>query len=168
MLALLRKPKTVVPEQPPVAAPAIAIHPALPKGSETVLVAEDEATIRAFMATILTELGYHVAEAADGAEALRMAQGLLAGQIDLLVTDIVMPRMSGKELVYRMGKLCPETKVVFCSGYPEKLAVHNGMIDPAIPFLQKPVSSAALAYKVRTILDAAKADFDLERMLDDG
>jgi FixJ family two-component response regulator len=72
-----------------------------------------------------------------------------------------------KELVYRLGKLSPETKVVFCSGYPEKLAVRNGMIDPTIPFLQKPVASAALAGKVRAVLDAAKADFDLEPMLAD-
>ena len=142
--------------------PALPISADLPKGSETVLVAEDEAIVRELIVLTLTDLGYHVVEAADGKEALRIFQETLAGKIDLLFTDIVMPQITGKELAYRVEKLSPQTKIIFCSGYPEKLAARNGMIDPAIPFLQKPVSSRALAFKVREVLDAAKVNFDQE------
>jgi two-component system, cell cycle sensor histidine kinase and response regulator CckA len=160
-----RKSKSPVQEQPLAAPAAIPLPADLPKGSETLLVAEDEAVIREYMASTLKELGYHVVKAADGEEALRISEKPLTGKINLLLTDIVMPKMSGKELAYRMGKLLPQTKVIFCSAYPEKLAVSNGMIDPTIPFLQKPVSPRALAFKVREVLDATKASSDLEPTL---
>lgn len=162
MIRLFRKPKSVVQEQPPVAAPALPISADLPKGNENVLVAEDEAIVREHIVLTLTDLGYHVVEAADGKEALRIFQKTFAGKIDLLLTDIVMPHLTGKELAHLVEKLSPQTKIVFCSGYPEKLAARNGMIDPTIPFLQKPVSSRALAFKVREVLDAAKVNSDQE------
>jgi YesN/AraC family two-component response regulator len=150
----------MLPECP--STPTLPISADLPKGSETVLVAEDEAIVREHIVLTLTELGYHVVEAADGKEALRFFQETLAGKIDLLLTDIVMPHITGKELAYRVEKLSPQTKIIFCSGYPEKLAARNGMIDPTIPFLQKPVSSRVLAFKIRDVLDAAKVNFDQE------
>jgi YesN/AraC family two-component response regulator len=78
--------------------------------------------------------------------------------IDLLLTDIVMPKMTGKELAYQIGLLSPGTKVIFCSAYPEKLLSLNGMIDTRIPFLQKPVSAGALAAKLREVLDGPEED----------
>ena len=146
-------------EQPVALAVADAIPENLPKGSETVLLAEDEETIRAYMALILRDLGYHVIEAADGEQALRLLRGACGLKIDLLLTDIVMPKMNGKELAYRLGQLFPQIKVLFCSGYPEKLAARNGMIAPTVRFLQKPVVPGTLAIKVREVLDEAKVDF---------
>jgi YesN/AraC family two-component response regulator len=77
-------------------------------------------------------------------------------KIDLLLTDLVMPKMNGQQLAYRIGQVLPQIKVLFCSGYPEKLAARNGMIAPTIRFLQKPVVPRTLAIKVREVLDEAK------------
>jgi CheY-like chemotaxis protein len=154
-------------EQPVALAVANAISEDLPKGSETVLLAEDEEVIRAYMALILRDLGYHVIEAADGEQALQLLRGACGLKIDLLLTDIVMPNMNGKELAFRIGQLLPQLKVLFCSGYPEKLAARNGMIAPAVRFLQKPVVPRTLATKVREVLDEAKMDFPQETALAD-
>src|SRR5687767_10609693 len=102
----------------------------LPMGSETVLVAEDETLIREFLVSSLTELGYRVFEAANGEEALSLSQNELRGKIDLLLTDIVMPKIGGTELATRMQEAEPAIKVIFCSGYPEKLAPRTGVVDP--------------------------------------
>jgi CheY-like chemotaxis protein len=146
-------------EQPVALAVANAIPENLPKGSETVLLAEDEEVVRVYTALILRDLGYHVIEAADGEQALRLLREGSGLKIDLLLTDIVMPKMNGKELAYRIGQLLPQVKVLFCSGYPEKLAARNGMIAPTVRFLQKPVVPRTLAIKVREVLDEAKLDF---------
>lgn len=126
----------------------------LPKGSETVLVAEDEGNIREFIASVLISLGYHVVEASDGEVAFSLFKGTLSGKVDLVLTDIIMPKINGKELACLVEKDEPLTKVLFCSGYPEKLAARNGMIDPKFPFIQKPFSPEILASKVRDVLDA--------------
>src|SRR5664280_1124417 len=104
-------------EQPIVVAVANAIPEDLPKGSETVLLAEDEEPIRAYMALILRDLGYHVIEAVDGEQALRLVHEARDVKIDLLLTDIVMPKMNGKQLAYRIGQVLPQIKVLFSSGY---------------------------------------------------
>ena len=101
-----------------------------------------------------------VFEAGDGEEALRIFEHSRGQRIDLLLTDIIMPVMGGKELAYRFGSLSPETKIAFCSAYPEELGVRNGMFDKQIPFLQKPVTVSALKLKVREVLDGAT---DLDR-----
>jgi two-component system cell cycle sensor histidine kinase/response regulator CckA len=134
------------------------VAPATPRRRELLLVAEDEPVVRSYLATTLREDGYRVIEAADGAEALQICQTTQAGEIDLLVADIVMPKMNGKEVAYHLRKLSPRTKVIFCSGYPEKLAASNGMIDPSIPFVQKPVQGHVLTAKVREVLDLPDAD----------
>jgi CheY-like chemotaxis protein len=126
-----------------------------PRGTESVLVVDDEALVRGYMATMLRELGYTVFEATDGMDALRIIQKYHGQGLDLLLTDMVMPQMGGRELGYRVGLLSPETKVLFCSSYPEALAIRNGMIDDRTPYLQKPVSRDALALKVRQLFDQA-------------
>jgi CheY-like chemotaxis protein len=126
-----------------------------PRGTESVLVVDDEALVRGYMATMLRELGYTVFEAADGMSALRIVQKHRGQDLDLVLTDMVMPQMGGRELGYRVGLLRPRIKVLFCSSYPEALAIRNGMIDKRTPYVQKPVSRDALALKVRQLLDQA-------------
>ena len=130
-------------------------------GAKTVLLAEDEPVVREFMASAIREVGYNVLQAENGEQALRLFEDSDGQRIDLLLTDIVMPVMGGKELAYRVGSLVPETKIVFCSAYPEKLVVSNGTFDKQIPFLQKPVSVDALKLKVREILGDAEQDLQL-------
>jgi len=124
----------------------------IPQGSETVLVVEDEPSLRSLATHILRHQGYKVLEAADGEEALRVAQECI-GEINLLLTDVVMPRMGGKELADRLQTLRPSVRVLFISGFPDDAIAHHGVITPGIAFLQKPFSPASLAQKVREVLD---------------
>ena len=132
-----------------------------------VLLAEDEPIVREYMTSLLRELGYRVVKAADGVEALTLFKQIPGMMIDLLLTDIIMPKMNGKELAYRIGLLSPETKVMFCSAYPEKLASQNGMIDARVPFLQKPVTAETLAAKMREVLNEEKEDLPAEWLMDE-
>jgi two-component system cell cycle sensor histidine kinase/response regulator CckA len=124
----------------------------LPRGRETVLLVEDELSVRGLAVQVLRENGYNLLEAANGIEALRMAQEY-AGEIHLLLTDVVMPQMGGKELADRLKPLRPDIKVLFTSGYTDNAIVHHGVLEPGIDFLLKPFSPAALAQKVREVLD---------------
>lgn len=121
-------------------------------GTEVVLVAEDEPAVRAIAVRMLSKLGYSVLKAATGEEGLRLAKEHV-GPIHLLVTDVVMPQMSGKELVERLKLIRPRTKVLFISGYTDNDIHHHGILDEDVAFLQKPFSEAALAKKVREVLD---------------
>jgi PAS domain S-box-containing protein len=125
----------------------------LPKGSETVLLVEDESSVRNLAYRILCQQGYTVLEAANGDEALRIVQERNGKEIDLLLTDVVMPRMSGKDLADRLKTLKPELKVLFTSGYTDDAIVHHGVLNPGTHFLQKPFSPKALSLKVREVLD---------------
>jgi two-component system, cell cycle sensor histidine kinase and response regulator CckA len=125
--------------------------------SGTVLLAEDEQVIRELMASTLRDMGCTVLEAGDGEQALRLLENSNGQGIDLLLTDIVMPLMGGKELAYKVGARFPSTKILFCSAYPEKLGVRNGMFDKQVPFLQKPVTTDALKFKVREVMSGATA-----------
>jgi CHASE3 domain sensor protein/FixJ family two-component response regulator len=160
MIRLFGKPKDLPKEPAAAEATRVPLPIDLPRGNETVLIAEDEPVIREYLGSILRELGYRVVEAEDGDEALRLSQEIASGRIDLLLTDIVMPKLGGKELAYILGRRSPQTKVIFCSSYPEKLGTRNGMIDPKIPFLQKPLTTSALAHKVRDVLDSPKLDVE--------
>ncbi|GAB4402016.1 MAG: hypothetical protein Kow00123_11880 [Anaerolineales bacterium] len=124
----------------------------VPRGTETVLVVEDEANVRAIVTRTLTEQGYTVLEAADGYEALRLARDY-EGEIHLLLTDVVMPQMGGKELSERFAAIRPGVKTLFMSGYTDNAIVHRGILDPGVAFLQKPFTAAALARRVRQALD---------------
>jgi signal transduction histidine kinase len=123
------------------------------EGSETVLLVEDEEIVRNLGVRILAELGYRVMHAGNGDEAMELARGH-GERIDLLLTDVVMPGMSGSELANRLTRTRPETKVLFTSGYTEDAIVHHGVLDEGVSFIGKPYSPSALARKVREALDS--------------
>jgi CheY-like chemotaxis protein len=99
--------------------------------------------------------GYRVLVAASGAEALGVAAPPTE-RIDLLVTDVIMPGMSGREVALLLGPAHPHMKVLFVSGYPDESIVHHGVLDPGVAFLQKPFTAQTLAQKVRAVLDAPR------------
>ena len=126
----------------------------LPGGTETVLLVEDEHTVRNLCSRILGGLGYQVTQARSGAEAVAAAADR-ADRIDLLLTDVVMPGMSGKELATRLVRHHPEMKVLFMSGYTDDAIVHHGVLDEGVSFIGKPYTPSALARKVREVLEKA-------------
>ena len=125
----------------------------LPKGKETVLLVEDDPSLRALAARILRYQGYKVLEATNGHEAIGIARENVQEKIDLLLSDVVMPHMGGRELVKRMKTLHSEIRVLFISGYTEHAITYHAGLKPGTPFLQKPFSPTALAKKVREVLD---------------
>jgi len=131
-----------------------AERPSLPRGSELVLITEDEPAVRAMAVRVLRQQGYRVLEAANGEEALRIAQVRSEEPIALLVTDMVMPQMGGKTLAEQIAALSPNVKVLFMSGYTDAAIVQHDQLTHGRAFLQKPFSSATLAQKVRDVLDA--------------
>jgi two-component system cell cycle sensor histidine kinase/response regulator CckA len=126
-----------------------------PGGSETILLVEDEAPVRRVARTILTRIGYRVIEAVDPQDALRRATEF-NGAIHLLVTDVVMPQMSGRALSERLVATRPETRVLFMSGYTDDTIVHHGALEPGLAFLQKPINPENLGRKVREVLDSTQ------------
>jgi CheY-like chemotaxis protein len=134
------------------AEPSVATSGSSPRGSETVLLVEDEAAVRALARATLVRHGYHVLEAHDGSDALTLAERH-RGPIDLLLTDVVMPGMSGRELVSRLTPLRPTMRVVYMSGYSDDAIAHHGVLDPGTAFFQKPFTPRALAQMVRDVLD---------------
>lgn len=122
-------------------------------GTETMLVVEDEPDVRSLTVRALTEQGYTVLEADYGEEAIRIAEQKKS-EIDLLITDIIMPRMGGKELAERLRKQLPGLKVIFMSGYVPDPAVRTGIIKTGDGFLQKPFTPTILLRHIRRILDA--------------
>ena len=136
-----------------------APEPATPKllgGTETILLVEDEIVVREMVGMVLRGLGYTVHEAANGEEALLVIKQSGKQNIDLLITDLVMPHMGGRELASRMQVSHPKTKILFISGYTGELVVRQGELDPGTAFLQKPFVPSVLARKVREILDGRK------------
>ncbi|MDX6501468.1 MAG: hypothetical protein QOG23_4728 [Blastocatellia bacterium] len=124
------------------------------QGTETVLLVEDEEVVRDMATEILRDAGYHVLEARHGPEALILGRRH-AGAIHLMLTDVVMPQMSGRELAEQLTPLRRDMKVLYMSGYTDDAIVHHGVLEEGTAFIGKPFTPSALARKVREILDAA-------------
>ena len=122
-------------------------------GSETVLLVEDEDMVRNLASELLKENGYTVLEASGGEEAMRLCRKH-KDAIDLLITDVVMPKMSGTNVANHVQMVHPETRVLFMSGYTDEAIVHHGIVDSNIAFIQKPFSETVLMQKIREVLDA--------------
>lgn len=133
---------TVIPK-PPAAAVA---------GTETVLVVEDNETILTLITNALRRLGYNVLSAGDGPTALERF-GASADVIEILVTDVMMPRMSGRELATRLTALRPSMKVLYASGYTQDITSRHGVFEPDVNFIQKPYTPHGLAARIRLLLD---------------
>jgi signal transduction histidine kinase/DNA-binding response OmpR family regulator len=128
------------------------VEKAAPRGSETILLVEDEDVVRGLARQILQQAGYNVLDAGSGDEALRMCREH-SDPIHLLLTDVVMPETSGKEIAQSLTSLRPGTCVLFMSGYTDDAIVHHGVLDSNVEFIQKPFTPVALARKVREVLD---------------
>jgi two-component system cell cycle sensor histidine kinase/response regulator CckA len=124
-----------------------------PVRTETILLVEDALRVRAVVREILEMNGYHVLEARHGAEAIDISERH-RGPIQLMVTDVVMPQMSGRELAQRLQPVRPDMRVLYMSGYTDDAIVRHGVLGEGIAFLSKPFTPDALALKVREVLEA--------------
>jgi two-component system cell cycle sensor histidine kinase/response regulator CckA len=125
-------------------------------GTETLLIVENEGAIRNLLQMALRKSGYTVLVAESGREALEIVRAH-AGAIHLLITDVVMPDMSGPELVGQLVTIRPETQTLFMSGYMDQALGEHGILPTNVNFIQKPFSPKVIAQKVRDILDAASS-----------
>ncbi len=125
----------------------------LPRGKETILIIEDEDRLRDFEARVLCEQGYQVLQASNGAEAMRVLVEQASRSIDLVLTDVIMPQMSGKEVAGKIRAIYPDMKIIFASGYTYDLKFQSDEMESGMTFLKKPFSPRALAHKVRAALD---------------
>ena len=123
------------------------------QGSETILVVEDEEIVRKLACKVLEKNGYRVLEASNGEEALHIVQKQNGNPIHLVVTDVVMPGMNGRQLVDRLVSLWPQIKALYMSGYTNDAIAHHGVLDPGIAYIQKPFTPDDLTLKVRKVLD---------------
>ena len=121
---------------------------------ETILLVEDEAAIIMLATAMLEELGYHVFAANSPAEALSVAE-VHQGEIQLLLTDVVMPGMNGRDLAKQVQKMCPEMKTLYMSGYTANVIAHHGVLDEGINFIQKPFARSDLSLRIREALDSS-------------
>jgi len=138
----------------PAAAGSSAQSPVPPQaGKETILLVEDDLSVRGLNARLLRSRGYNILEAGNGQEALRVAEQHTPGEIALLLTDVIMPEMGGKELAQHFRAAYPDAKVLFCSGYTQEAIDRGGELEPGIAFLQKPFTPASLSHKIREVLD---------------
>jgi two-component system cell cycle sensor histidine kinase/response regulator CckA len=135
-----------------VPAPAPAAEPAVPRGSETIMVVEDDEGVRELVRLILEGNGYRVHAVGDPADAARVCSEVPSG-IDLLLTDVVMPQLSGRELAERLAEDNPGLRVLFMSGYSDEAVYRHGVLSPDAAFIEKPFTERTLTRKVREVLD---------------
>lgn len=128
-------------------------------GHETVLVVEDEEGVRRLVTYVLNRSGYRVLEASNGEEALRLYE-TRAADIHLVLTDMVMPKMTGRELAAHITRIRPDARIVFMSGYTDDVLVHTGALGPGMSFLQKPLRPEVLVAKLREALDSPPRPFN--------
>jgi PAS domain S-box-containing protein len=121
-------------------------------GRETILLVEDEEAVRRLSRTVLEKNGYTVIEAGSGEEALAAISTRLCG-VRLLLSDVVMPQMSGPELGRRVREICPDVRILYMSGYAQSSVVHHGILDPEVDLIQKPFMASGLLRRVREVLD---------------
>jgi two-component system, cell cycle sensor histidine kinase and response regulator CckA len=143
----------------PVDAPVAPTASTPRRGDETILLVEDETVVRHLVAEILESSGYTVLQAGDGPSALELLRRH-TNKLDLLVTDVVMPGMSGPEVAQAVTSMRPGTQVLYTSGYTDSAIGHHGVLEPGIAFLQKPFSSDDLTRKVRGLLDESSVPVD--------
>jgi PAS domain S-box-containing protein len=139
-------------EAPPAPAPETAAAPA----RETILIAEDEESVRTFLRQVLSSQGYTVLEAGDGRKAIELAKAH-QGDIHLLITDVVMPGLGGRELAERLARRRPGLRILFISGYTDDSILHHGVLDGDTAFMNKPFAPHTLLRKVREILSVPSA-----------
>jgi CheY-like chemotaxis protein len=125
----------------------------LPRGTETLLVVEDEPSVRHLVADVLEAQGYNVLRANNGQDALRVAREHKGAPISLAVTDVIMPVMGGKVMAEWLKTTYPDLKILFTSGFTEDTMTRSGMLEAKVEFLPKPYGPATLARKVREVLD---------------
>jgi PAS domain S-box-containing protein len=130
-----------------------AIPAVVERGSETILLVEDDADVRAFISDVLETHGYRVLQARDGVEAIGVIDAH-PQPVALLLTDVIMPRMGGSEVAARLTRVRPALKVLYISGYPGETMVRDGALAPELTFLQKPFSVSDLTRRIREVLDA--------------
>jgi PAS domain S-box-containing protein len=142
------------------AEPARRTNNGVSGGNETILLVEDEAPLRRLLRDVMTNAGYHILEAGDGAEALHKWERH-AGSIDLLLTDVVMPLMNGHQLAKRFSQIAPRMKVIYMSGYADDVIAFHGVVDAKKSFIQKPFLPHALMAQVREVLDAGRPNISV-------
>jgi len=140
-------------EQPLGTATKLAPTGPLRRGTETLLIVEDEPSVRHLARNILDAQGYEVLLAANGEDALAVARARSGKAIHLVITDVIMPLMGGKILAKSLQSIYPDLKILFTSGYADEAVAHHGLLEPSISFLPKPYTPATLARKVRAMLD---------------
>ncbi|HEX7615042.1 MAG TPA: PAS domain S-box protein [Thermoanaerobaculia bacterium] len=138
----------------------------LPRGTETILMVEDDDGVRRLACRVLEAFGYTVLSADSGRDALEIARDH-EGRIDLVLTDVVMPEMSGRELERRLAEAGHAARVLFMSGYTDDAILHHGVLKSGVPFLQKPFTPGALGRKVREVLDTPNTEWTGRRPVPD-